>query len=123
MRWKGLANAGLYRTTGYMIVNPDRLRRSAPPRPGGRLAKEVPGHYDAEVKQIIKDVRARTMTAHEKLHALVIATRYLVDHDIPGDIVECGVWRGGSMQAVAHALLGARRHRPRPAPVTTRSRA
>jgi hypothetical protein len=105
VRWKGLANAGLYRTTGYMMINPDRLRRSAPPRPGGRLASEVPNHYDAEVKRIIRAVRARTMTAHEKLHALVIATRYIVDHGIPGDLVECGVWRGGSMQAVAHALL------------------
>lgn len=45
------------------------------------------------------------MTAHEKLYALIIATRYVVDHRIPGDIVECGVWRGGSMQAVAHTLL------------------
>src|SRR5690242_9399027 len=87
-----------------MIVNPDRLR-SAAPRHGGRRASEVPSHYDEEVKRIIKAVRARTMTAHEKLHALVIATRYIVDHGIPGAIVECGVWRGGSMQAVAHALL------------------
>src|SRR6476660_1065456 len=86
-----------------MIVNPDRLRPGRPPR--GRLATDVPGHYDAEVKQIIKAVRARTMTAHEKLHALVIATRSLVDHRIPGGLVECGVWRGGSMQAVALALL------------------
>jgi hypothetical protein len=105
LRWKGLANAGLYRTTGYKIVNPDHLKPAAP-RPRGRLANEVPGHYDDEVKQIIATVRPRTMTAHEKLHALVVATRYVVDHGIAGDVVECGVWRGGSMQAVAHALMG-----------------
>jgi O-methyltransferase len=105
VRWKETANAGLYRTTGYKLINPDHLRRTAPAKLG-RLASEVPGHYDDEVKRIIKAVRARTMTAHEKLHALVVATRYIVDHDIPGDLVECGVWRGGSMQAVAHALLG-----------------
>lgn len=101
MRWRGLANAGLYRTTGYKLINPERL----PPSRPGRLASEVPAHYDDEVQEIIRSVRARTMTAHEKLHALVIATRYIVDHGIAGDIVECGVWRGGSMQAVAHALL------------------
>jgi O-methyltransferase len=103
VRWKGLANAGLYKTTGYKLVNPERL---AKPKPRGRLANEMPAHYDDEVQAIIRAVRRRTMTAHEKLHALIIATRYIVDHGIAGDIVECGVWRGGSMQAVAHALLG-----------------
>jgi O-methyltransferase len=101
VRWRGFANAGLYKTTGYKLVRVDRL---PPPRPRGRMANEVPGHYDPEVQAIISAVRARTMTAHEKLHALVVATRYIVDAGIPGDIVECGVWRGGSMQAVAHAL-------------------
>jgi hypothetical protein len=31
--------------------------------------------------------------------------RYVVRHQIPGDIVECGVWRGGSMMAVAKTLI------------------
>jgi len=44
------------------------------------------------------------MTGVEKLYGLVLATRYVVDHKIEGDIVECGVWRGGSMQAVALTL-------------------
>jgi hypothetical protein len=65
----------------------------------------MPGYYEDEVKTIVRTVRSRTMTAHEKLNALVVATRYLVDHEIPGAMVECGVWRGGSMQAVALALL------------------
>jgi hypothetical protein len=45
------------------------------------------------------------MTAPEKLIALILATRHVVDHGIPGAVVECGVWRGGSMQAVALSLL------------------
>jgi len=44
------------------------------------------------------------MTSSEKLFALIIATRHVADHGIPGSIVECGVWRGGSMQAVARTL-------------------
>ncbi|HET7328293.1 MAG TPA: TylF/MycF/NovP-related O-methyltransferase [Nocardioidaceae bacterium] len=47
------------------------------------------------------------MTSHEKLFGLILATRYIAAHRIPGDIVECGVWRGGSMQAVALTLLAA----------------
>jgi hypothetical protein len=35
---------------------------------------------------------------------LVFAVQYVVQNGIPGDIVECGVARGGSMMAVAHAL-------------------
>jgi len=33
------------------------------------------------------------------------AVNYVVTNHIPGDIAECGVWRGGSMMAVALALL------------------
>jgi predicted O-methyltransferase YrrM len=109
--WKDIANAGLYRATGYKLINPSRLPRAKPAAPAkpaparqGRLAKHMPSYYEDEVKTIVRTVRARTMTAHEKLNALVIAVRYLVDHEIPGAMVECGVWRGGSMQAVALAL-------------------
>jgi hypothetical protein len=45
------------------------------------------------------------MNGSEKLFSLIVATRHIADRDIPGAIVECGVWRGGSMQAVAHTLL------------------
>ena len=47
------------------------------------------------------------MTSPERLNALILATRYVSRYGIPGDVVECGVWRGGSMQAVALTLLAA----------------
>jgi O-methyltransferase len=50
------------------------------------------------------------MTSNDKLHALITATRYIHDHAIAGDIVECGVWRGGSMHAVARVLDAANDH-------------
>src|SRR5205085_2243707 len=34
-----------------------------------------------------------------------MALAHVVKHGIAGDIVECGVWRGGSMMAVALALM------------------
>lgn len=51
------------------------------------------------------------MTSAERLWALIRAVRYVVDNAIPGDFVECGVWRGGSAMAIALTLkdLGAER--------------
>lgn len=46
-----------------------------------------------------------TMTSAERLVALIGAVEYIVKHQIQGDIVECGVWKGGSMMAVAKTLL------------------
>lgn len=37
-----------------------------------------------------------TMTSIQRLYSLYKATEYVVNFNIPGDIVECGVWRGGS---------------------------
>lgn len=53
----------------------------------------------------IKKVKPFTMTSHARIAALVDATRHIVRTKIPGSIVECGVWRGGSMMAVALTLL------------------
>jgi hypothetical protein len=50
-------------------------------------------------------VRGFTMTSEIRLFALCNAVRYLVRHNVPGDLVECGVWRGGSMMAAARTLL------------------
>jgi O-methyltransferase len=98
-------NAGLTRLTGYQLVKADRLRRARRPPAGRRPRGALPDHYDEEARQTIRAVRDWTMTSHEKLFALITATRYVVDQRVPGAVVECGVWRGGSMQAVARTLL------------------
>jgi hypothetical protein len=45
-----------------------------------------------------------TMTSLERMYALYKATEYVVSADIPGDVVECGVWRGGSSMLSALVL-------------------
>lgn len=45
-----------------------------------------------------------TMTSIERMYALFKAVEYLVKNRIPGDIVECGVWRGGSCMMIIKAL-------------------
>lgn len=40
----------------------------------------------------------------EPLYSLYANVRHIVAHDIPGDIVECGVWKGGMMLLAALTL-------------------
>jgi hypothetical protein len=49
--------------------------------------------------------KAFTMTSVERLYSLYKSVEYLVDASIPGDLAECGVWRGGSCMMMARALL------------------
>jgi hypothetical protein len=44
------------------------------------------------------------MTSPERISALIESIQFIVHNRIPGSIVECGVWRGGSMMASALAL-------------------
>jgi O-methyltransferase len=56
-------------------------------------------------REILARVLPFTMTSGARLAALMNAVDYLVKNSIPGSIAECGVWRGGSMMAVALALM------------------
>src|SRR5687767_8994978 len=103
MPWKRTLNAGLTRATGYTLVRAEGPRTAR--RPARQRKRGLPAYVDPETREIIRSVKPRTMTAPQKLFALILATRYVADHSIPGAIVECGVWRGGSMQAVALTLL------------------
>ncbi|WP_146513895.1 TylF/MycF/NovP-related O-methyltransferase [Rubripirellula amarantea] len=54
--------------------------------------------------ETIVSVHQYTMTSTERLNGLCEAVRYIGDCGVEGDIVECGVWRGGSMMAIAQML-------------------
>jgi O-methyltransferase len=56
-------------------------------------------------------VAAYTMTSPERLFAMRDATRHVLIAAIPGDIVECGVWRGGSAMIAALVMAEAAEHR------------
>lgn len=56
-------------------------------------------------RDFISEFDAYTMTSLERRYHLLNSIRYIVRHDIPGSIVECGVWRGGNMMLVARALM------------------
>lgn len=68
------------------------------------MGRRLPIEATAEDRAMIDRVRPFTMTSDERIWALLRSVRYLVDNSIRGDIVECGVWRGGSMMAAALQL-------------------
>ena len=67
-----------------------RLSRLAP--------KGFPVELDAGDREIVAHVAARelSMASAERLFATAMACRYVCEHAIEGDFVECGVWRGGN---------------------------
>lgn len=64
-----------------------------------------PPDFEASDIEIIRAVEPYTMTSTERIHALVHAVRHVVRNRIAGDMVECGVWKGGSVMAMALTLL------------------
>jgi hypothetical protein len=68
--------------------------------------------FDAATMTIIEQTRPFTLTSPERIFALKNAIEYVIKYDIPGDIVECGVWKGGSMMAAALTLLNLGVKRP-----------
>jgi len=82
-----------------------RLSGGQPPK---AAEAEFPPDFSAEDIATWRAVSPYTMTSKERVFGLCNAVRYVVDARLPGDIVECGVWRGGSMMAVARTLLEAK---------------
>jgi len=64
-----------------------------------------PADFNDFEKEIIQRVKPFTMTSPERIYSLIHAVRYVLDNNIEGSFVECGVWRGGSMMAVALTLI------------------
>jgi hypothetical protein len=64
-----------------------------------------PFDFDEADKELYRRIGPYTMTTPPRVYALVRAVEYAVTRGVPGAIVECGVWRGGSMMAAALTLL------------------
>jgi len=86
---------GAVRRAGYDVVR----------HPAAPVVPAWPEDVDPAARPVIEAVRPYTLTSPERVFALWQAVRYVAAADIPGAIVECGVWRGGSMMAAAMTLL------------------
>jgi O-methyltransferase len=80
-----------------VLLTKQILRRFLPP------AAELPRDMTDEEKLIFSRVEPYTMTSLERVITLIRAVQYAVS--LEGEFVECGVWKGGSMMAVALSLL------------------
>ncbi len=89
-----IAVNSLLRKIGYQIT------RYPPVEPAFFLRD-----FDDNDKRIFETVSPYTMTSREQVYSLTHAVEYVIRHDIPGDFVECGVWKGGSSLAIALTLL------------------
>ena len=82
------------------------LRKIWPPR-APRLERVIPEISPAQAA-LLQRFSAYTMTGTERRWALASAIAYLNANRIAGDIVECGVWRGGNMLIAKELCKGAK---------------
>jgi len=59
---------------------------------------------DDEFRQLYALCKEYSMTSVEDMYSLYNSVKYILDHNIEGDFVECGVWKGGSAMLIAKYL-------------------
>ena len=64
----------------------------------------APTDLAPEFQVIVTETRPLTLSSIHRLASTLDAVRYLVSNGIKGDLVECGVWRGGNMVVAAQTL-------------------
>ena len=67
-------------------------------------ANALPVDFSPIHKEIWEKVQPYTMTSPERIFTLIEAVQYIERHKIEGSIVECGVWKGGSMIGAIETL-------------------
>ena len=80
------------------------MRRASPDE--GGLPYTVGAGLDDEERAIVAACHGYTLVSIERLVAVIDAVRHIARRGIPGALVECGVWRGGSVLAMLLALQG-----------------
>lgn len=90
----------IFRKWGIDVV---RYQQSAENDP---VVQEIlPVDFDEFHKRIYETVKEYTLTSPERLYVLMEAVKYLIKGKVEGTLVECGVWRGGSVMTMLLTLL------------------
>ncbi len=69
------------------------------------VGTQYPPDMDKDFITLYEQCRPYTMTSIERMYSVYKAIEYIVKFNIPGDMVECGVWKGGSSMLIALTLL------------------
>ena len=85
--------------------------QKAGPQSESPARDSLPPDIDPAHIEVWRRIEPFTLTTPERIFALCNAVEYITRHKVPGDIVECGVWKGGSMMAIAHVLKNLQAHR------------
>jgi hypothetical protein len=72
---------------------------------GYQLRRKYPRDFTAEDVALVRRVEPFTRVSPEQIWGCVQAIEYVVQNQIRGAVVECGVWKGGSVMAMALTLL------------------
>ena len=64
-----------------------------------------PIDYSKDFIEEYQSIEPYTMTTLERVYALKTAVQYVVNNNISGSYVECGVWKGGSCMMIANTLM------------------
>ena len=64
----------------------------------------LPTDFNELEIRIFRAVEEFTMTTPDSIQAIIQAVKYILINKIDGGFVECGVWKGGSIMAMALAL-------------------
>jgi len=86
---KNIAKAIIHKM-GYLVIK-------------NKLPSDI--ESDEEFISVLEKCKDYTMVAADRSYALFEAVKYVVGAAVPGDFVECGVWRGGQSMLVAHTLI------------------
>ena len=69
------------------------------------VAQQIPVDIkEAAFEKLYNLCKPFTMTSTERMYSLYKAVNYILENNIPGDFVECGVWKGGSALLIAQML-------------------
>jgi len=69
------------------------------------LGQQIPEDMkEAAFQKLYNLCKPFTMTSAERMYSLYKAVNYILENNIPGDFVECGVWKGGSALLIAKML-------------------
>jgi len=66
---------------------------------------DLPVDLEPDFLEVYKKCKPFTMTSIERMNGAFNAIQYIHDKGIEGSIVECGVWKGGTMMIMAEKLM------------------